>query len=56
MQTVYVRKKKRNKKKMEKWWYFQQHEKYRYQAFYTSVIVLGVLKEDLGGFSNQRKL
>ena len=37
---------------MEKWGYFQQHEKYRCHIarLYTSVIVLGVLKEDLGSF------
>ena len=44
------------KKKKEKSGYFQQHEKYRYHiatlAFYTSVMVLGVLKEDLGSFFN----
>ena len=38
---------------MEKWGYFQLHEKYRYQAR-LFILVLGVLKEDLGGFFNTK--
>ena len=44
---------------MEKWGYFQQHEKYRYHIaigfLYLGNIVLGVLKEDLGGFSTPKE-